>query len=42
VWRIAQEAFTREEISEVAFEEMVTQTMDSENDREFEERGWVE
>jgi hypothetical protein len=42
VWRIAQEAFAREEISEVVFEELITQTMDSEDDREYEERGWVE
>jgi hypothetical protein len=42
VWRIAQDVFARGEISEVAFEELLIQTMDSEDDREFEERGWVE
>jgi hypothetical protein len=34
--------FCEGEISEVEFEELITQTMDSEDDHEFEERGRVE
>ena len=42
VWRLAQQALAGNEVPEVALEEIIAETLDSEDDREFEEDGWVE
>jgi hypothetical protein len=43
VWRIAQNALAGNDISEAAFEEIIAETVDSEDDRDYDEfRGWVE
>jgi hypothetical protein len=43
VWRIAQNALAGNGISEAVFEEITAETLDSEDDRDYDEfRGWVE
>ena len=42
VWRLAQQALAGNEVPEAALEAIIAETLDSEDDREFEEDGWVE
>jgi hypothetical protein len=42
VWRLAEHALVRRETFEVALEEIRAETLDSEDDREYEDRWWME
>jgi hypothetical protein len=42
VWRLAQQALAGNEVPEAALEAIIAETLESEDDREFEEDGWVE
>ena len=42
VWRLAQQALAGNEVPEAALEAIIAETLDSEDDREFEEDGRVE